>query len=76
MIVDGEIEGIRGLGKGKVARGDCVGERIFLGDGGWGMDHEWARIFTNGEGRGNGRDEGKVARGGLCAEGDFWEIVD
>ena len=27
------------------------------------MDHEWARIFTNGEGRGNGRDEGKVARG-------------
>ena len=28
-----------------------------------GIDHEWTRIFTNGEGSGNGRDEGKVARG-------------
>ena len=41
-----------------------------------GIDHEWARIFTNGEGRGNGRDGGKVARGGLCAEGGFGEIDD
>ena len=23
---------------------------IFWGDGGMGIDHEWARIFTNGEG--------------------------
>ena len=34
-----------------------------------GIDHEWTRIFTNGEGRGNGRDEGKVARGVLFAGG-------
>ena len=34
-----------------------------------GIDHEWARIFTNGEGRGNGRDGGEVARGVLFAEG-------
>ena len=34
-----------------------------------GIDHEWTRIFTNGEGSGNGRDEWKVARGGLFAEG-------
>ena len=29
-----------------------------------------------GEGRWNGRDGAKEARGGLCAEGDFWEIDD
>ena len=62
------------MGEGEGGAGGLRGGEDFFG--GWGMDHEWARIFTNGEGRGNGRDEGKVARGGLCAEGDFWEIVD
>ena len=41
-----------------------------------GNDHEWARIFTNGEGCGKGRDGGKVVRGVLFAEGDFGEIED
>ena len=65
-------------GRGRWRGGTAWGRGFFwgMGDGGWGMDHEWARIFTNGEGRGNGRDEGKVARGGLFAEGDFWEIDD
>ena len=40
-----------------------------------GIDHEWTRIFTNGEGGGNGRGWGEVA-GGLGCEGEFGEIGD
>ena len=44
-----------------------------MGEGGNGdFDHEWARIFTNGEGRGNGRDEGKGVRGACLRVGDFF----
>ena len=40
------------------------------------MDHEWARIFTNGEGRGNGRDEGKVARGACVRREIFGRLMN
>ena len=33
-----------------------------------GIDHEWTRIFTNGEGSGNEANEGKGARGS-CLRG-------
>ena len=64
---DGEwVAGVLGAGGG-----------FFWGDGGTGdFDHEWARIFTNGEGCGNGRGWGEVARGGLFAGGVFGEIGD
>ena len=71
MIVDGSEGGVgnggQGMGCGGLVWGrEIFGERWGNGD----FNHEWARIDTNGEGRGNGRDEGEVVRGVVC-RGDF-----
>ena len=59
------------MGDGEGGAGILFAGGGFFG-GEWGngdFNHEWARIFTNGEGRGNGRDEGEGSAGGLACGG-------
>ena len=41
-----------------MVRGDCLRDGGILGIEEGDFNHEWARIFTNGEGEANGRDGG------------------
>ena len=54
------------MGEGDGRAGGLRGGEDFLGDGGW---------TTNGEGRGNGRDEGKVARGACLRREIFGRLL-